>query len=189
LGPDPGEIVIGASKFIIRRYRESDAPSAGRLIATTFSEFNLSFASPEERDQLLGPFRHADSSEEAHQEAIATAIRSEMVFVAVDTSEAHGAGKGEGKLVGILRGRMGRLASLFVQRDYHRQGIGRRLVERFEQELLRQGAVEVKVAATLYAVPFYLQMGYNRTTGIRAGRSFEGAGLPYQPMKKFLGRG
>jgi GNAT superfamily N-acetyltransferase len=76
-----------------------------------------------------------------------------------------------------------------VQRDYHRQGIGRRLVERFEQELLRQGAVEVKVAATLYAVPFYLQMGYNRTTGIRAGRSFEGAGLPYQPMRRFLGRG
>jgi GNAT superfamily N-acetyltransferase len=185
LDPDQGEIVIEEGMVIIRRYRESDAPSAGRLIAETFSEFNLSFASPEEQDRFLGPFRHADSPEEAHQAAIATVIRSETVLVAADT----GRGDGEGQLVGILRGRAGRLASLFVQREYHRQGIGRRLVERFEQEQLRQGAAEVKVAATLYAVPFYLQMGYKRTTGIRSGRSFEGIGLPYQPMKKVLDRG
>lgn len=172
---------------IIRRYRESDAPSAGRLIAKTFSEFNLSFASAEERDRFLGPFRHADSPEEAHQAAIAAVIQSETVWVAVDRGEAKEAG--EGKVVGILRGRTGRLASLFVQREYHRQGIGRRLVERFEQEQLQQGVVEVKVAATLYAVPFYLRMGYRRSTGIRSGRSFEGTGLPYRPMKKVLGRG
>ena len=171
---------------IIRRYRESDAASAGRLIAKTFAEFNLSFASPEERDRFLGPFRHADSPEEAHQAAISTVIRSETVLVAVDIGGAQDAD--EGKLVGILRGRKGRLASLFVQGEYHRQGIGRGLVERFEQEQLQQGAAAVKVAATLYAVPFYLRMGYKRTTGIRSGRSFEGVGLPYQPMKKVLER-
>jgi GNAT superfamily N-acetyltransferase len=172
---------------ILRHYRESDAASAGRLIANTFSEFNLSFASAEERDRFLGPFRYADSPEEVHRAAIATVIRSEMVLVAVDVGGAQDAD--EGKVVGILRGRMGRLASLFVQREYHRQGIGRRLVERFEQEYLQKGATELKVAATLYAVPFYLQMGYKRTTGIRSGRSFDGIGLPYQPMKKALDRG
>ena len=181
LDPDRGEGMV-----IIRRYRESDAASAGRLIARTFSEFNLSFASPEERDRFLGPFRHADSPEKAHQAAIATVIRSETVLVAVDVGAAQDAD--EGKVVGILRGRMGTLASLFVQREYQRQGIGRRLVERFEQEYLQKGASEVKVAATLYAVPFYLQMGYKRTTGVRSGRSFEGTGLPYQPMKKVLDR-
>ena len=42
------------------------------------------------------------------------------------------------------------------------------------------------MAATLYAVPFYLSMGYKKTTGIRPGWSFEGTGLVYQPMKKLL---
>jgi GNAT superfamily N-acetyltransferase len=160
----------------IRRYRESDAQSAGRLIADTFSEFNLSFASPAQRDQFLGPFQHARSLELSHQEAIARVIRSEMVFVA----------EVDGEIVAILRGRMNRLASLFVRGDYHRQGIGRRLVARFEDVCVRQGATYIKVAATLYAVPFYQELGYKKTTGVRSGRSFEGTGLMYQPMKKVL---
>ena len=45
----------------------------------------------------------------------------------------------------------------------------------------------MRVAATLYAVPFYLKMGFKRTTGVRSGRSFEGRGLMVQPMKKALG--
>jgi hypothetical protein len=46
----------------------------------------------------------------------------------------------------------------------------------------------IKVAATLFAVPFYLEMGYKRTTGVRAYRSFGSSGLVYQPMKKVLDR-
>ena len=99
-----------------------------------------------------------------------------MVFVAEDA----------GKIVGVLRGRSDKLQSLFVRQDYHRQGVGRRLVERFEHECEQQGSAEIKVQATLYAVPFYLAMGYKRTTGIRQMRSFEGRGLQYQPIKKVL---
>jgi GNAT superfamily N-acetyltransferase len=86
----------------------------------------------------------------------------------------------------VLRGRKERLASLFVRGDHHRQGIGRRLVEQFEQECMRQGATVIRVAATLYAIPFYTALGYQRTTGVRNGWSFEGTGLKYQPMKKVL---
>ena len=78
----------------IRRYRESDAESVGKLIADTYSEFNLSFASPEEQKRLLGPFQHARSAEQAHQEAIAEVIQAAMVFVAED----------EGQIIGVLRG-------------------------------------------------------------------------------------
>jgi GNAT superfamily N-acetyltransferase len=91
-----------------------------------------------------------------------------------------------GEIVGVLRGRKNRLASLFVRGDYHRQGIGRELVERFEQESLRQGVTVIRVAATLYAVPFYLALGYKRSTGVRTGWSFEGRGLKIQPMRKVL---
>jgi GNAT superfamily N-acetyltransferase len=166
----------------VRRYRESDAESVGKLIADTYSEFNLSFAPPKERALLLGPFQYARSPEEAHQEAIVQVIKAPLVFIAVD----------DGEIVGVLRG--GRkdkqqrtvLQSLFVKGDHHRQGIGRKLVERFERECLRQGATVIRLAATLYAVPFYLAMGYKRSTGVRSGWSFEGSGLKIQPMRKVL---
>ncbi len=160
----------------IRPYRESDAERVGRLIADTYSRFNLSFASPDELAKLLGPFRHAWSAEPAHREAISQVIRAPMVFVAEE----------DGEIVGVLRGRRERLASLFVRGDRHRRGIGRRLVEQFEQECIRQDVTVIRVAATLYAIPFYTALGYRRTTGVRNGWSFEGRGLRYQPMKKVL---
>lgn len=166
------------TEIVIRTYREDDAPSVGRLIAETYGECNLDFLPVKERGPFLGPFQHARSPDKAHQEAIAKVIQSEMVFVA----------ENDGEIVGVLRGRKERLASLFVWGDQHRQGIGRRLVEHFEQASLDLGVEIVRVAATLYAVPFYLAMGYKRSTGIRSTWSFEGRGLPVQPMRKMLGR-
>jgi GNAT superfamily N-acetyltransferase len=161
----------------IRPYRASDAERVGRLIADTYSEFNLSTASAEERDRLLGPFKHTRSTEPSHQEAIARVIRADMVLVAEEN----------GEIVGVLRGRKDRLQSLFVRGDHHRRGIGRDLVESFERACREQGASEIRLAATLYAVPFYQALGYKKTTGVRSGRSFEGR-LEWQPMKKVLAR-
>ena len=163
---------------IIRPYRDSDARVVGILIADTFGEFNLSSIAAGEKDLLLGPFLYARSADKDHQAAIMRAIRSEVVYVA----------ESNGEILGVLRGRTARLGSLFVRGDYHRQGIGRRLVARFEEACARQGGSAIKVAATLYAVPFYLEMGYRRTTGVRAYRGFGGSGLVYQPMKKVLER-
>jgi GNAT superfamily N-acetyltransferase len=165
------------TEITIRDYHENDAPSVGRLIADTYSKYNLDFLSAEARGPFLGPFQHAYSSDQAHQDAIARVIQSEMLFVAED----------DGEIVGVLRGRKERLASLFVRGDHHRQGIGRKLVEHFEQASLEHGIEVIRVAATLYGTPFYLAMGYKRSTGLRSGGSFEGHGLPYQPMRKVLG--
>jgi GNAT superfamily N-acetyltransferase len=160
----------------IRDYRESDAPSVGRLIADTYATYNLDFLPPKARGPFLGPFEHARSLQPACQDAIAQVIRSEMVFVAEEN----------GEIVGVLRGRKERLGSLFVRGDRHRQGIGRKLVEHFERASLELGVQVIRVAATLYGVPFYLAMGYKRSTGVRKSWSFEGRGLPIQPMRKVL---
>ena len=160
----------------IRNYHEEDARLVGILIADTYQEFNLSFLPAEEISSFLGPFQNARSTDEAHRELIAQMIHSKMVFVAEENDE----------LVGVLRGRKERLASLFVRKDYHRQGVGRMLVTRFEQESTRLGVKVIRFAATLYAVPFYAAMGYKRSTGVRTGWSFEGHGLPIQPMRKVL---
>ena len=163
--------------IIIRDYDEStDAQPVGRLIAETYRKFNLAFASPEEQEKLLGPFRFAWSVQPAHLDAITRVLRAEMVFVAEDASE----------IVGVLRCRPARLQSLFVRQDHHRQGIGRKLVERCELECAGRGSRVIHLAATLYAVPFYEAVGYKKSTGIRNGWSFDGHGLKYQPMKKKL---
>lgn len=172
------ENLIALPEVVIREFQDGDTIPAGRLIADTYSTYNLSFATPEARARLLGPFRHAYSTAEAHQEAITKVIRSPMLYVAQGGSE----------IVGILRGRRERLASLFVHKDYQRRGIGRRLVERFERESMEQDVRVIRVASTLYAIPFYIKMGFKKSTGVRAGWSFEGEGLRYQPMKKILMR-
>ncbi|MHB1355514.1 MAG: GNAT family N-acetyltransferase [Anaerolineae bacterium] len=161
----------------IRCYDERDAAHVGMLIADTYSKYNLEFVPPDQLDLFLGPFRYAGSPDPSHQEALARVIRSALLFVA----------EVDGEIVGVLRGRKDRLASLFVRGDHHRQGIGRRLVERFEPEYRALGTTVIRVAATQFAVPFYLAMGYKKSTGLRSGWSFEGQGLPVQPMKKVLG--
>ena len=103
-------------------------------------------------------------------------LRAELIFVAEDSDQ----------IVGVLRCRPGRLQSLFVREDHHRQGIGRMLVERCEQECAQRGSKSIRLAATLYAVPFYEAVGYKKSTGIRSGWSFGGRGLKYQPMKRVL---
>jgi len=67
---------------MIRLYREDDATEVGRLIAGTFSVFNLGFATPEGRNDLLGPFQFAESTEPAHRAAIAQALEAPLVLVA-----------------------------------------------------------------------------------------------------------
>lgn len=162
----------------IREYLESDSVHVGILIHDTYSRFNLTFASPEQRKDFLGPFQYARSDKQAHRDEIARVIRASMVFVA----------ENDGEIVGVLRGRVDKMQSLFVRADCHRQGIGRKLIDRFEQECLKQGATVVKLMGTLYAVPFYQAVGYKKSTGVRSMRTFDGEGLPYQPMKKILNK-
>ena len=162
--------------MIIRDYREEDAAAVGLLIKNTYSEFNLGFVEPEDLPAYLGPFAYAEDQDPVHQQAIQRMIRSQFVYLA----------EVDGIIAGVLRGRMDRLGSLFVDRAYHQQGIGRALVEHFEKEVSLKDGTVIRVASSLYAVPFYLKMGYKRSTGIRNRWSFQGHGLPIQPMKKIL---
>jgi GNAT superfamily N-acetyltransferase len=159
----------------IRPYQDTDSRAVGRLIADTYGEYNLSFLPQEERGPYLGPFQYARSQEPAHQEEIARTLQASLVFVAEDDN---------GEIVGVLRGRKDRLQSLFVRGDRHHRGIGRRLVERFEQECISLGGEVIRLASTLYAVPFYQRLGYKKSTGVRRGWSFQGTGFRWQPMKK-----
>ena len=163
----------------IRPYQETDSESAGKLIAATYRKYNLSFVSLDDQDSYLGPFQFADSKEKTHREDIASAIKAPVVYVAENE---------KGEIVGILRGKKDRLQSLFVRGDMHHRGIGRSLVELFEQVCLELGGEMIRLASTLYAIPFYKRLGYKKSTGIRAGWSFAGEDFKWQPMKKILSK-
>lgn len=162
--------------MIIRDYKEQDAVEVGLLIKNTYTEFNLDFVDPDQLPAYLGPFAYAGDEDPAHQAAIRNVIQSQFVYLA----------EVDGRIAGVLRGRMDRLGSLFVDKKFHHQGIARNLVERFEKEVIRNSGTVIRVASSLFAVPFYLKMGYKKSTGIRNGWSFQGYGLPIQPMKKVL---
>ena len=160
----------------VRSAQTKDYESIANIIADTYTEFNLSHFSSEELPLFLGPFKHTRSQEETHRAALANVITSEMLYVA----------EVDGEIVGVLRGRKDRLASLFVRGDHHRQGIGKKLVERFEAESHQLGVKRIKVSASLFGIPFYKAMGYKKSTGLRKSGSFDGYGLVVQPMKKVL---
>lgn len=162
--------------MIIRDYQEKDAVKVGLLIKNTYGDFNLDFLPPAERPPFLGPFAFAGDGDPVHLQAIDRMIRSQFVYLA----------EVEGAIAGVLRGRMDRLGSLFVAREYHRRGIASRLVEHFEETVRHQKGTVIRVASSLYAVPFYSKMGYKKSTGVRNSWSFDGYGLPIQPMKKVL---
>ena len=55
-------------------------------------------------------------------------------------------------------------------------------MDKFEDEAQRKESREIKINASLYAVPFYQHMEYKKTTGIRNFRFI--SGLIFQPMLK-----
>jgi GNAT superfamily N-acetyltransferase len=160
----------------IRDYQPNDARETGRLIKDTYSDFNLSFLPLSKLGDFLGPFYYAESEDPVHIQSIHSVILSEIVLLAENA----------GQIVGVLRGRIDRLGSLFVHGDFHYQGIGRALVEEFESQIQSKGGSVIRVASTVYAVSFYQKMGYKKSTGLRNGNSFQGHGLPIQPMKKII---
>ena len=162
--------------IIVRVYEAADARAVGILIADTYRKYNLGFASADEQIMLLGPFANAHSDAPEDLAMVAQTIQAKMAYVAVDGCD----------VVGVLRGRPGRLHSLFVREDYHRRGVGRMLVERFEAACRECGATQITLASSLYAVPFYLSVGYKRSTGVRDSRSFGAPGLRIQPLRKVL---
>ncbi len=83
------------------------------------------------------------------------------------------------KLIGIIRGKNNRIINLFVDGNFHSQGIGKKLVSVFERQAIKEKSKFIKVRSSLYAVPFYSRLGYKKTTGVRLYR-----GLKIQSFRK-----
>ena len=81
-------------------------------------------------------------------------------------------------------GKTGRLLQMAVDKDYQKQGIGRRLVWTLESHLLHDGFHNIYLHARLEAVPFYEKMGYRIE-----GKPFKEIGIWHRQMRKIIATG
>lgn len=88
------------------------------------------------------------------------------------------------KLVGVLGLRANsHISLLFVHRDYHRQGIGRKLLMVLcDYALIKLHQEFITVNSSPYAVEFYHRMGFTDVMETQ-----ESDGIIYTPMKLILG--
>lgn len=68
-----------------------------------------------------------------------------------------------------------------VRAAWRGRGVGRALMDAFEDAARRGGAADVVLAAQISAVPFYERLGY-----LAEGTIFDDAGIPHRHMRKAL---
>lgn len=78
--------------------------------------------------------------------------------------------------VGTLRANS-HISLLFVDSDYHRQGIGKALITTMQEDRLRFGEVKLTVNASPYGVPFYTKVGFEKADDMKSTD-----GILYTPM-------
>jgi len=152
----------------IRKFKKSDAKNASKLVAITYAQFNNREGNKKDVQNYID---HFDPKKTPLKVIEQNFCSSKICFVALDND----------KIIGVVRGGLIRVSNLFVNGKYHGQGIGKRLMTKFETEAKKLGSEKIKIRASLYAVPFYKKMDYKKTGGER--KIF---GLRYIPMKKIL---
>jgi len=149
----------------IRKYSKKDLLGVTELIRETFSKYNSKEGSKKAVQAYIGRF---DSKKIGLENVRERVEGTKIFFVAIENK----------KIIGMVRGVKGRLVNLFVDGKYHGKGIGKKLMQKFEEQAFDENN-SINVKASMFAIPFYTSIGYKKTTGKRNLR-----GLIVQPMKK-----
>ncbi len=150
----------------IRKITKQDVATAGQLVAQTYCRFNYREGKKADIEKYANHFRPAKNDMPVLEKYF---LDAPICYVAQDDK----------KIVAVIRGHKNRLTNLFVDGHYHGQGLGKKLINKFEHEAKKLGSKQIKIRASLYALPFYLKMGYRKTTGVRQFK-----GLQHQPLVK-----
>ena len=151
----------------IRKYREKDLNQAASLVSESFRSFNFKDNPPDVSQEYAAYYDPSINLNDIRKRFEATSL----FLVAEKNSQ----------IVGMLRAIENRIVNLFVHENFHKQGIGKRLIHRYERECKKRGYQKIVLRSQIYAIPFYQACGYKKTTGIR-----NKYGLIIQPMKKQL---
>lgn len=151
----------------IRKYREKDLYQAASLVSETFRKFNFKDNPADVSRDYAAYYDPSNNLDDIRKRFEETAF----FFIAEKNSQ----------IVGMLRAIENRIVNLFVHKNFHKQGIGKKLVHRYERQCKKIGYRRIVLRSQIYAVPFYQACGFKKTTGIR-----NKCGLMIQPMTKQL---
>lgn len=153
----------------IRKFKKKDTEQVARVIKSTFLKYNGSEGGKESVLKYVSRYSRDNISTLADQFE-----NNPIVLVATENE----------KIMGIIRGDEHKVFQLFVEGNYHGKGVGRKLMERFEERAKDRGSSVIRLRSSLYAVNFYEHLGYRKTTGVRTSQRF--GDIRYQPMAKSL---
>lgn len=153
--------------LFIRKFTKKDTAACAVLMIDVYKKCNRSEATKE----AIIDFENSLHPQKVESEVLYIKMNKEIFYVAVD---------GE-KIIGIIRGTPERLSSLFIDPEYQKHGIGKKLTDRFIRAAGDAGATSISVRSSLLAVSFYEKCGFKKTTGMR---QFQG--MKMFPMKKIL---
>lgn len=140
--------------MIIRSFQKKDTLPTAKLIKETFLTFNgQDYYDREAVNEYAETF---DSETHSEEELYQLFLESPLFFVAEEGDS----------IVGMIRGREGKISNLFVNANSHHRGIGRQLVERFEEAVQVLGCTAIEINSTLHAAPFYEKMGFTKTSKV-----------------------
>lgn len=156
-------------KMKIRKGNKKDIIESANLARNTFKKFNINEGTKKGIKEYLEYYNTNKNLKKIEK----SFSKNPLFFVATEKD----------KLIGVIRGRKNKITNIFIKKEYHNKGLGKKLIEKFEKEAKKQRSKEIKVRASLYSIPFYNKAGYKKTAGIK--KIFKG-GLRIQPMKKEL---
>lgn len=149
----------------IVRFKPEYIKDISKVLIKTYVKFCSSDATSEGVENLK---KHNDWRDPRFRERTK---KKDFVFVAKDNR----------KIVGVIMGDKDRLSGFAVLGDWHKKGIGTKLLQKFEEEAKKLSWKNIKARSSLHALNFYRKQGYKKTTGIR-----NIDGNKYQGVKKIL---
>ena len=130
--------------LIIRRFEEKDAEQASDLIIRALIEVNSKDYSEAVIKNLCESFSSQNLIEMSKKHDILVAIEDNQV-------------------VGTVRLKENAIYTVFVDPNYHHQGIGTELMQAIENLVKKRQFKEVKLGASITAIEFYKKLGYLNT--------------------------
>lgn len=127
----------------IRRARQEDCDSIARVHAAAVSGIRTALYTPEEIQAWAVP-KKPESYEES--------IRGKEFFVAEDSGAILG--------FGVLNQEIAEVEAVYVTPEAGRRGIGLEILRKLEERASARGLRQLRLNASLNAVPFYERAGY-----------------------------
>lgn len=153
----------------IRKFQNKDAVPCAKLIYNVFKKYNGKDYF--ELDGVAQVLDSLDVNKLSGTDILMIFKNCKIVYVAIEDK----------KIVGVIRGSENKVTSLMVAGQFQKIGIGTKLIGKFEREAKNLGAESITIKSSIFAVNFYQQHDYKKTTGIRNFR-----GLKIFNMKKVL---